>query len=60
MKRVVVHIDRLVLKGFWYEDQHIISEGLRERLTRVFSGSEAKPSDSGAQAAHEIALEINP
>ena len=29
MKRVVVHIDRLVLKGFRDEDRHAIGEGMR-------------------------------
>jgi hypothetical protein len=35
MKRVIVHIDRLVLKGFRYEDRHSLSEGLREELSRL-------------------------
>ncbi|WP_434131894.1 hypothetical protein [Methylocaldum sp. GT1BB] len=35
MKRVVVHIDRLVLKGFRHEDRHAIAEGLREELNRL-------------------------
>jgi hypothetical protein len=34
MKRVIVHIDRLVLKGFRPEDRHAIAEGLREELGR--------------------------
>ncbi len=41
MKRVVVHIDRLVLKGFRDEDQHAIAAGLREELGRVFVAREA-------------------
>lgn len=38
MKHVIVHIDRLVLKGFRHEDRHAIAEGLQQELGRVFSG----------------------
>ena len=41
MKRVVVHIDRLVLKGFHYQDQHAIAAGLQQELGRVFADREA-------------------
>lgn len=34
MTRVIVHIDRLVLKGFRPEDRDAIAEGLREELGR--------------------------
>ncbi len=37
MKRVVVHIDRLVLKGFRHEDRHAIAAGLQQELGRVFA-----------------------
>lgn len=37
MKRVVVHVDRLVLKGFRHEDQHAIAAGLRQELGRVLA-----------------------
>ncbi|MBK5106349.1 MAG: hypothetical protein JJE42_19065 [Burkholderiales bacterium] len=37
MKRVVVHIDRLVLKGFRHEDRHAIAAGLQHELSRVFA-----------------------
>ena len=37
MKRVVLHIDRLVLEGFRNEDRHAIAEGLQQELTRQFS-----------------------
>ena len=37
MKRVVVHIDRLVLKGFHPEDRHAIAVGLQQELGRVFA-----------------------
>ena len=41
MKRVVVHIDRLVLKGFRHEDRHAIAAGLRQELGRVFANRDA-------------------
>jgi hypothetical protein len=41
MKRVVVHIDRLVLKGFRHEDRHAIAAGVRQELGRVFADREA-------------------
>ena len=41
MKRVVVHIDRLVLKGFRHEDRHAIAAGLEQELGRVFADREA-------------------
>jgi len=37
MRRVIVTIDRLALKGFRYEDRHAIAEGLQEQLTALFS-----------------------
>jgi hypothetical protein len=37
MKRVIVHIDRLVLKGFRQEDRQAIAEGLRRELTRLLA-----------------------
>lgn len=37
MKRVVVTIDRLVLKGFRYEDRHAIARGLQEQLAQLLS-----------------------
>lgn len=37
MRRVVVHIDSLVLKGFRPEDRHGIARGLQERLTNLLS-----------------------
>ena len=41
MKRVIVHIDRLVLKGFRHEDRHAIAAGLEQELGRVFADREA-------------------
>lgn len=37
MKRVIVNIDRLVLKGFRFEDRHAMGEGLREHLAQWLS-----------------------
>lgn len=37
MTRVVVHIERLVLKGFQRPDRHAIARGLEMELARVFS-----------------------
>lgn len=37
MRRVIVHIDSLILKGFRYEDRHAIAMGLQEELGRVFA-----------------------
>ena len=41
MKRVVVHIERLVLKGFRPEDRHAIAAGLQQELGRVFAERDA-------------------
>ena len=40
MRRVVVHIDRLLLKGFRLEDRHAIGVGLEQELGRLFAGRE--------------------
>lgn len=37
MKRIVLHIDSLVLKGFRHEDRQGIAEGLQQELFRLFS-----------------------
>jgi hypothetical protein len=37
MKRIVLHIDKLVLKGFRSQDQHGIAKGLQQELTRIFA-----------------------
>jgi hypothetical protein len=41
MTRVVVHIDRLVLKGARPEDRHAIAQGLQDELSRVFGERDA-------------------
>ena len=35
MKRVLVHIEHLVLRGFRNEDQQAITAGLQQELARV-------------------------
>ena len=37
MKRVIVHIDSLVLRGFHHEDRHAIAAGLQQELARLFA-----------------------
>ncbi|MBS0179709.1 MAG: hypothetical protein JSR20_13215 [Nitrospira sp.] len=34
MKRIVVHIDRLVLRNFRVEDRHAIAQGLQAQLAQ--------------------------
>ena len=41
MKRVVLHIDSLVLKGFRHEDRHGIAEGLQQELSRLLAHPQA-------------------
>lgn len=41
MKRVIVHIDRLVLHGFRYDDRYAFSEGLSEELARLYAEPDA-------------------
>lgn len=41
MKRVIVHIDSLVLRGFDHEDRHAIAAGLRQELIQLFADPHA-------------------
>lgn len=41
MTRVVVHIDRLVLKGFRPRDAQAIASGLQQELSRAFAAPDA-------------------
>ena len=41
MRRVVIYIDSLVLKGFRYEDRYTIAAALQDELTRVLAAPEA-------------------
>ena len=45
MKRVVVHVERLVLMGFRHEQRHGIASGLQQELARAFGdGAFVRPS----------------
>jgi hypothetical protein len=37
MRRVVVHIDRMILRGFGNADAHAIGEGMRDELSRLLA-----------------------
>ena len=41
MKRVVVHIDRLILNGFRHEDRHAIAAGLQQELSHLLADPQA-------------------
>ena len=41
MKRVVIHIDRLVLNGFRQEDRHAIAAGLQQELSQLLADPQA-------------------
>lgn len=55
MKRAVLHIDRLVLKGFEPSDQQGIAEGLRQELARQVGA----PGALDDLVAHAIPLSVN-
>jgi hypothetical protein len=41
MKRVIVHIDRLVLNGIRHADRHALAAGLQQELQRGFGDRQA-------------------
>jgi hypothetical protein len=41
MKRVIVHIDRLVLKDLRHEDRHAVASGLERELMRLLAASDS-------------------
>ncbi|MFP5406818.1 MAG: hypothetical protein ACLGHY_10945 [Gammaproteobacteria bacterium] len=43
MSRVIVHIDRLVLRGIQAEDRHRIAAGLQQALKGLFADRGAMP-----------------
>ena len=47
MKRVVIHIDRLVLNGFRFEDRHAIAAGLQQELSRLLVDRQAAEGLTG-------------
>lgn len=36
-RRIRMQVDRLVLKGFRYEDRHAIAQGMQKQLTHLLS-----------------------
>lgn len=62
MKRLIVHIDRLVLNGFRREERHAIAAGLQQELARVFANQEAawglrNMGDLGRLRVHGVQFE---
>lgn len=41
MKRVIIHIDRLVLNGFRFEDRYAIAAGLQHELSHLLAYPQA-------------------
>ena len=41
MRRVIVNIDSLVLKGFRYDDRHAVAAALQDELTKVLAAPES-------------------
>jgi hypothetical protein len=58
MKRVIVHIDRLVLKGFRPEDRHAIAEGLRVELGRRLGESAAIQNWAASGHRERVRMEL--
>ena len=71
MKRVVVHIERLVLNGFQHEQRQAIAAGLQQELGRAFGdracaqpsgpapvGQGSLPQRIGADVARHLHKEI--
>lgn len=50
MSRIVVHIDRLVLRGYRHDERHAIAAGLQEELRRLLAepGSAARLGRAGS------------
>jgi hypothetical protein len=41
MKKVILHIDRLVLNGFQNKDRHEIAAGMQQELSRLLADPQA-------------------
>jgi len=41
MRRVLIYIDNLVLKGFRYDDRHAVAAALQDELTKVLAAPES-------------------
>lgn len=57
MKRVIVHIDKLVLNGVARKDRHAFAQGLRNELSRVLAepGSGERLAQRGDSAGLRVA-----
>lgn len=51
MRRVNVHIERLVLRGVRYEDRHAIAGGLQLQLAEILSAPETAARIAGSSTA---------
>jgi hypothetical protein len=58
MKRVIVHIDRLVLKGLGNGSAEAIAQGLQQQLAATLSGHGAV--DALSSAGHIARLQMGP
>jgi len=56
MKRIVVHIDRLVLRGVRHEERHAVAAGLKGELSRWLAGAGA--GDRLARLGHVPRLSL--
>jgi hypothetical protein len=56
MSRIIVHIDRLVLRGFRHEDRHAVADGLQAALGRHF----AEPATARLLAARGNRTDLGP
>lgn len=56
MKKVIVHIDRLVLNGFDRHDQDAIAQGLRAQLGLLLANAGASASLTTAQNVHRLSV----
>jgi hypothetical protein len=56
MKRVIVHIENLVLKGFRYEDRHAIAAVLQEELTRMLAAPESAQQVASLESVPSLKL----
>jgi hypothetical protein len=54
MKRVVLHIDRLLLRGFARSDVAAVSAGMRSELQSLLSDDAAVAALSRHQASHVL------
>jgi hypothetical protein len=56
MKRVVVHIDRLVLRGFAREDRDGIAEGVRQQLGELLVNAGAAQNLTDMPSIHRLSV----